>query len=68
VVRTEPVLVIAIIDGDLDADGGVDQTDHCSRDTNIVRVASISGTCKAMAQLVGYVLIRGDYSLSGSLV
>lgn len=40
-VGTESVLVVAIVDGDLNADTGVDETNHGRRNTNVVSVTTI---------------------------
>lgn len=47
VVGTQSVLVVAIVDGNLDTDTGVDQANDCRRDTDEVGVSPVSGTCKS---------------------
>lgn len=47
VVGAESVLVVAIVDGDLDADTGIDESDDGGWDTNEVGVAAVGGTGKA---------------------
>lgn len=44
VVGTQTVLVLAVVDGDLDGDGGIDETDDGGRDTDEVGVAAVGGT------------------------
>lgn len=46
-VGSETVLVVAVVDCYLDADTRIDQTDDCGRDTNVVRVSAVCGTCKS---------------------
>ena len=48
VIRSEPVLVVAVVDGNFDGDRGVYQSDDCSWDSNEVRVAAISSACESV--------------------
>jgi hypothetical protein len=48
VVGAQTVLVIAVVDGDLDGDGCVDQSDDRGRDPDEVCVAAVSGTCESV--------------------
>jgi hypothetical protein len=43
VVCAKAILVIAIVDGNLDADRGVNKTDDGRRDADEVRVAAVGG-------------------------
>lgn len=47
VVSTQPVLVVAVVNGNLDTDTGVDETNDCGRNTNVVGVSAVCGTCKS---------------------
>lgn len=47
VVRAQTVLVIAVVDGHLDRDGCVDQTDDSRGDADEVGVSPVGGTCEA---------------------
>lgn len=47
VVSTESVLVVAVVDGYLDGNRCIDQTDDCGWDTNEVGVTAVCSTCKA---------------------
>jgi hypothetical protein len=47
VVCSKSVLVVAVVDGDLDADTGVDQADDGGRDTNVVGGPSVGRTSKS---------------------
>lgn len=47
VVGTQAVLVVAVVHGNLDRYRGVDKTNDGRRDTNVVRVASVSSTSKS---------------------
>jgi len=51
VVGSETVLVVAVVDGDLDRDGGVNQTDDGGRDTDEVGVAAVGGTGESKAKV-----------------
>ncbi len=44
VVGAETVLVLAVVDGDLDGHGGVDQADERGGDADVRRVAAVTGT------------------------
>jgi hypothetical protein len=46
VICSETVLVVTIINGDLDGDTGVDETDDCGWDSDEVGVASVGSACK----------------------
>ena len=50
VVGSESVFVVAIVDGDLDADTCVDQADDGSGNTDIVGVPSVGGTSKSVIE------------------
>lgn len=43
-IGTQAVLVVAVVDGDLDTDACVNQTNDCSRHSNEVGVASVRST------------------------
>lgn len=47
VVGAEAVLVAAVVDGDLDGDGGVDEADDGGRDADVVCVAAVGGAGEA---------------------
>ena len=47
VVGSETVLVAAVVDGDLDRDGSVNETNDCGGDADVVCVAAVSSTSKA---------------------
>ena len=51
-VCAKSVLVVAIVDGNLDGNGCIDQADDCGWDTYEVSVASISSTCEAVRLLM----------------
>lgn len=44
VVSTETVLVVAVVDGDLDGDRSINQTDDSGGDTDVVGVSTVCGT------------------------
>ena len=48
VVGAQAVLVAAVVDGDLDGDGGVDEADDGGGDADVVGVAAVGGTGKAI--------------------
>jgi hypothetical protein len=47
VVRSETVLVVAIVNGDLDTDTGVDQANDGGRDTDEVGIPSVGSASKS---------------------
>lgn len=47
VVCTQTVLVVAVVDGDLDTDTGIDQANDCGWDTDEVCVSPVGGTRKS---------------------
>lgn len=47
VVSTQPVLVVAVVDGDLDTDTGVDETNDSGGDTDVVGVPAVRSTSKS---------------------
>jgi hypothetical protein len=47
-ISTEAVLVVAVVDGDFDRYGCINQTDDGCGNTNVVGVATVSGACKAV--------------------
>ena len=47
VVRSETVLVVAVVDSDLDTDAGIDQANDGSWDTDEVGVPSVGGASKS---------------------
>ena len=47
VVGTKPVLVVAVVDGNLDADTGVDEANDCGGDTDVVGRPSVGRTSKS---------------------
>jgi hypothetical protein len=47
VIGSEPVLVIAVVDGDLDADAGVDQADDGGWNTDVVGCSSVCCACES---------------------
>jgi hypothetical protein len=47
VVSSQTVLVVAIVDGNLDADRGIDQTDDGSGDTNVVGSPAVGCASKS---------------------
>ena len=47
VVRSKTVLVVAVIDGNFDADTGIDQTNDRSRNTDEVGISSVGSTSKS---------------------
>lgn len=49
-VGAQSVLVVAIIDGDLDADTSINETNDCGWDTNEIGVPTVGGTCEAVKQ------------------
>lgn len=51
VVGTETVLVVAIVDGNLDRDRSIDQTNNGGWDTDVVGVASVRSTSESMRRL-----------------
>lgn len=46
-VSSKSVLVIAIVDGNLDADACVDQANDSSGNADVVGVPSVGGTCES---------------------
>lgn len=48
-VRAHTVLVVAVVDGGLDADGRVNEPNHSRRDTDVVCVASVSRASEAIS-------------------
>ncbi len=52
VVSTQTVLVIAIVDGNFDRHGSIDQSNHRSWDPNVVGIAAVGSTCKSVDGLV----------------
>lgn len=52
VVSTETVLVVAIVDGNLDRDRSIDQTNDGGWDADVVGVASVRSTSESMRRLV----------------
>jgi hypothetical protein len=48
VVSTETVLIAAVVDGDLDRDGGVNETNDCGGNADVVSVAAVHSTSKAV--------------------
>lgn len=51
-VGSETVLVVAIVDGNLDGDGGVDEADDGGGDADEVGVAAVGRTCKPGVVLI----------------
>lgn len=47
VVGSQTILIIAVVDGDLDGDGSVDEADDGGGDADVVGVAAVGGTCEA---------------------
>lgn len=47
-VGAEAVLVAAVVDGDLDGDGGVDEADDGGGDADVVGVAAVGGAGEAV--------------------
>jgi hypothetical protein len=47
VVSTQPVLVVAVVNGDLDTDTGVDETNDSCGDTNVVGTPAVRSTSKS---------------------
>jgi hypothetical protein len=47
-VGTKAILVVAVVDGDLDGNRGIDQTNDSGGDSNVVCVAAVCGTRKAV--------------------
>ena len=45
-VSPETVFVVAIVDCYFDRDGSINQTNHCGRNTNVIRVSAIRSTSK----------------------
>lgn len=60
VIGSETVLVIAVVDGDLDGDTGVDEADDGGWDPDEVGVASIGSACetKPASVLMCFTLAR----------
>jgi hypothetical protein len=59
VIGAEAVLVVAVVDGDLDADARIDQPNDRRRDPNVVRVAAVCGAgepARIGCQIVRYEL------------
>lgn len=56
VVGTETVLVVAVVDGDLDRDGGIDQTNDGGGNTNVVGVTAVGGASKTARKVSQSVL------------
>lgn len=48
VVGTQTVLVVAVVDGDLDGDGSVNETNDGGRNTNVVGVSAVGGTSETV--------------------
>lgn len=46
VVSSEAVLVVAVVDGDLDGDGCINETNDGGWNTDVVGVAAVSSTCE----------------------
>lgn len=46
-VGAQAILVAAVVNGDFDGDGGVDEADDGGRDTNIVCAAAVGGASEA---------------------
>ena len=59
VVSTKAVFVVAVVDGDLDADRGINETDHGGRNADVVRVAAVRGTGEAIEWLAQFVRRTG---------
>lgn len=61
-VGTEAVLVVAVVDGDLDGDGSINETDDGSGNADVVGVAAVRSTSEAVdggvSQLVGHIQKR----------
>jgi hypothetical protein len=51
VVSSESVLVVAVVDGDLDADAGVDQANDGGGDTDVVGGPSVGRACKSRSRV-----------------
>lgn len=47
VVRAQPVLIVAVVDGDLDGDRSIDQANDSRRDPNEVGVSAVGRARKA---------------------
>ena len=47
VVSTQPILVVAVVNSDLDADTGIDKTNDCSWNTDEVGVPAVGGASKS---------------------
>jgi hypothetical protein len=48
VVGAQTVLVVAVVDGDLDGDGCIDQPDDRGRDADEICVAAVCSTCESV--------------------
>jgi hypothetical protein len=48
VVSSKSVLQLAVVDGNLDADSGIDETDDCGGNSDEVGVSSVACTCKLL--------------------
>mgnify|MGYP004502194113 CR=1 FL=1 len=46
-VSAQSVLVVAVVNGNLDTDTGVDETNDSCRNTDIVGVPAVGGTCES---------------------
>lgn len=55
VVGTKTVLVITVVDGDLDRDGSIDQTDDSGGDTDVVGVSAVGSAGETTSRLVLFV-------------
>ena len=46
-VSTQPVLVVAVVNGNLNTDTGVDKTNDCGRNTDVVGAPAVGSTSKS---------------------
>ena len=60
VIGPEPVLVAAIVDGDFDGDGGVDEANYGCGDADEIGVAAVGGAGEAAYAALDVVLKRGN--------
>lgn len=59
-ISTQTVLIVAIVDGNFDGDGGVNQTNDCGGDSDKVGVPAVSCACKTALTISQHVTWTSD--------